>query len=120
MNELTKKYTLKEPNEESDINLSLIHEAFQFLCKTFVGELVKNTEANKQPPYYSTDKIKSDQKTTKPGATSRSKKKKSKIINEDLMVTFDVESIIEDKPSANRLKKLANRPFFTNRYLGTF
>ena len=85
-----------------------------------MGELVKNTEANKKPPYYSTDKIKSDQKTTKPGTTSRSKKKKSKIINEDLMVTFDVESIIEDKPSANRLKKLANRPFFTNRYLGTY
>ena len=50
-----------EPNEDdSDINLSLIHEAFQFLCKTFVGELVKNTEANKKPPYFSADKIKSD------------------------------------------------------------
>ena len=60
LNELTKKYTLNEPNEESDINLSLGHEAFQFLCKTFVGEVVKNTEANKKPPYFSTDKIKSE------------------------------------------------------------
>ena len=27
--------------------LSFVHEAFQYLCKTFVGEVVTNTEANK-------------------------------------------------------------------------
>ena len=27
--------------------LSFVHEAFQYLCKTFVGEVITNTEANK-------------------------------------------------------------------------
>ena len=36
-------------------------------------------------------------------------------VNEDMMVSFDVEPIIENKPHANRLKQSAHKTFFTNR-----
>ena len=89
-----------DPKPMKKDELSFVHEAFQYLCKTFVGEVITNTEANRKPPFLKTDIIKSemiaDPNADSGAAKSKKKKKSSKINSEDMKVQFADDTINSD------------------------
>ena len=103
--------------------LSFVHEAFQYLCKTFVGEVITNTEANRKPAFLKTDIIKSEMiadPNADSGATkSKKKKKSSKINSEDMKVQFADDTINSeaDEDETEKMEKAKDfRKFCAKRY----
>ena len=112
-----------DPKPMKKDELSFVHEAFQYLCKTFVGEVITNTETNKKPPFLKTDIIKSeiiaDPNAADSGAAKSKKKKKSSQINsEDMKVRFADDIINSDHDDeTDSLEKAKNsRQFCAKRY----
>ena len=103
--------------------LSFVHEAFQYLCKTFVGEVITNTEANRKPAFLKTDIIKSemiaDPNADSGAAKSKKKKKSSKINSEDMKVQFADDTINSeaDEDETEKMEKAKDfRKFCAKRY----
>ena len=112
-----------EPKPMKKDELSFVHEAFQYLCKTFVGEVITNTEANRKPAFLKTDIIKSemiaDPNADSGAAKSKKKKKSSKINSEDMKVQFaddTINSDADDDETEKMEKAKDSRKFCAKRY----
>ena len=111
------------------LSASILKSIFEFriwipnLSKTFVGEVITNTEANRKPPFLKTDIIKSeiiaDPNAADSGAAkSKKKKKSSKINSEDMKVQFADETINSDADDETEKMEKAKdfRKFCAKRY----